>query len=162
MIMKKIALLLFSGLLGHTMLVQTSIYKSSLAPSGGSVSNGTVEMVYTTGETFVSESDVSATHLSEGFIGPDLAAMLGVENYVPIRGVHLYPNPVKDFLNIRFDNAGKYVVRLYDLSGKLLMERHLEGDALRLDLRNLHSGLFLLAITAPDQKAFGSFKVRKL
>ncbi len=160
--MKKYFFASFGLLLSIGLPAQVALYKTSLAPSGGSVSNGSVQMIYTAGENFVREADVSSTHLSEGFIGPDLAAIMGVENYAPLEGVHIYPNPVKDYLHIGFDSQAHYVVRLYDLSGKLIMEHQTDDRNLQLDLRALPAGLYMLGITAPGQKRFTAVKIRKL
>ena len=160
--MKKYLIGLFATMFGIGLSAQVSMYKTSLAPSGGSASNGTVQMVYTAGENFVREADVSTTHLSEGFIGPDLVTFMNVKNYAPLEGVRIYPNPVKDYLHIGFENQTHYVIRLYDMSGKLILERQTDGRDIQLDLRNLHSGLYLLGITAPDQKRFTAVKIRKL
>jgi hypothetical protein len=155
-----LSILLFLSVIG--LQAQTSFYKTSLAPDGGSAQNGNTYIIYTTGETFVQETGTSTIHLSEGFIGPDLAVMLGVEDFIPIEGVEIFPNPVKNVLKIRFQNSGQYEIRLFDLTGKLIFENNFEGSFLEIDMYQLRPSYYLLSITDRKNKRHSSFKIRKI
>ncbi len=60
-------------------------------------------------------------------------------------GIHLSPNPSKGIVNISWKNNSPEIFRLYDLSGKLLIEKR-PNDLLSidLDLSHLPKGLYLL------------------
>jgi len=159
--MKKLwlALIIFTGWYGLS--AQATFYKTSWAPDGGSARTGNTVIQYTMGEVFVREAG-TATHLSEGFIGPDMEAFLRMTEMPPVEGLHIYPNPVKDYLQLRFDRQAYYQVRIYDLSGKKLMETEVNGRRLQLDLRPLQSGYYLLIVTQPDENRFSSIKIQKI
>jgi len=70
--------------------------------------------------------------------------------------VELYPNPVRNQLNIRFmdTNLKNVNLNLYDLSGKLLISKNVNSGNLlnyRLDVQTLNSGFYLLKINSEKQ-----------
>jgi len=68
---------------------------------------------------------------------------LATENFTNANGVSLYPNPVKDILNIDLlDNTSISSVKIYDLQGKLLLEKA-SND---IDVSSLSAGLYLIKI----------------
>ncbi len=141
---------------------QATLYKTSWAPDGGSGRNGTTVIQYSMGEVFVDESNIATKHFSEGFIGPDLQAFLDANNMPPVEGLHIFPNPVKDFLYVRFDRTARYQVKIYDLSGKKILETETGNRELQLDLRQLKAGYYLLIVTQPDENRFSAIKIRKI
>jgi hypothetical protein len=60
--------------------------------------------------------------------------------------LNVYPNPVKEVLNIEVtgNRKGKGTVMLLDLSGKLIDQIELSSDKGQLNLKNVSSGLYLL------------------
>jgi hypothetical protein len=60
--------------------------------------------------------------------------------------LNVYPNPVKEVLNIKVNGMmkGKGTVMLLDLSGKLIERIELSGEKGELNLGNLSSGMYLL------------------
>ena len=159
--MKKLIRISLILLLSTGLHAQVQLYKTSLAPDGGSATQGTKEIVYTTGEIFIAEQSNGTQHLSEGFVGPDLETFLQLDGFDPLVGVVLYPVPVKTFLNVRFEYYGKYEVRLFDLTGKLLYENTFEGNAFRLNMKNYRIGYFLISITDRENKRHSAFKIQK-
>jgi len=57
----------------------------------------------------------------------------------------IYPNPVKDQLIIQ-NNAESAMIKLYDLSGRLIRQHFLTGNATQVDVTNLKNGMYLLKI----------------
>ena len=154
--------LLISIILSLTVSAQTVLYKTSLAPAGGSDETATRKIVYTTGEIFVAEANAPSRHLSEGFINPDLITLLNAENYAPLPGVKIYPNPVKDILHVRMENKGNYEIYIFDLTGKELYRRSIDGDRWDVDMRNYRSGFYLISIVDRENKRMTSIKIQKL
>ncbi|HFB61867.1 MAG TPA: T9SS type A sorting domain-containing protein, partial [Bacteroidetes bacterium] len=63
---------------------------------------------------------------------------------IPVR---LYPNPAKDYLFVRVDEQDrKALLRIYDLTGHLLMTTPLPNRTNRIDLGRLQKGFYLLRI----------------
>jgi len=159
--MKKLITLL-SGFWFMWMPAQTELIKASMAPSGGAAATGTKEMVYTVAEVFTAEAQTDTRHLSEGFINPDLIALMNAENFAPLPGVEIYPNPVKDILHIRLENKGNYEIYIFDLTGKKIYTRTFDGDRWDVDMRNYRSGFYLVSIVDRENKRMTGIKIQKL
>ncbi len=63
-------------------------------------------------------------------------------NKALFRTIKVYPNPVKDVINI-LDFDGEEQIKIYDLSGKLIL---LEEAKSKVDVSNFKSGLYLLKL----------------
>ena len=60
--------------------------------------------------------------------------------------INVYPNPVKDVLNVR-TNCGAVSLKLYDVSGRLVKQQQISGKTLQqVAVGYLKNGLYLLKI----------------
>ena len=142
---------------------QTTLRKSSLSTGGGSASSGNLYMIYAIGEIGVQESTVTNTLLSEGFVGPDLTAILGIEDYGVLQGLKLYPNPVKDQLHIDLPDDMTYEVHIFDLTGKEVFTNRIENNhQAQYNVSNLKTGLYLLVVIDRKNKQSATVKLQKL
>ncbi len=158
--MKKI--LLFTMLLFvYVATAQVSVKKSSISTSGGTMTSGSHEVIFTVGETNIQEMDTSNTHLSEGFIGPDIAGALGITDYGTLSGISVYPNPVKDNFNLSLPQSGTYEVYLYNLQGKQILYRQVHGTQQNFNISRLTSAGYMLIVIDRDNKLKKSFKIIK-
>jgi len=141
---------------------QTAIKKSSLSSGGGIATQGNMSMVYAVGEVAVQENTVGTTHLSEGFIGPDMLANLGVENYEMLSGVSVYPNPTSNFVNIHFENESDYQITLTDVSGKIIYSLNNSNQLQnKISLKNIQRGIYLLVVKDVKLKKYKVIKIIK-
>ena len=63
-----------------------------------------------------------------------------------------YPNPAHAQLTVEAPDSDHYQVTLYDMTGRLMMQRdHLKGKA-ELDIRHLRSGVYLLKLRDREQR----------
>jgi hypothetical protein len=136
-------LILFQAFAGSG---QVALYKSSLAPGGGSAAAGNTGIIFTVGEIFISEADNASVHLSEGFVGPDLEHWLQIENYGDMAGVNVFPNPVRKYLTIRIITDGDYEVYLFDMHGKNYYSGDFTGTEMRLDVSDFSPGTYLVVL----------------
>jgi hypothetical protein len=142
---------------------QTTIKKSSISSGGGIVTQGNTTVLYTIGEVAVQENTVGTVHLSEGFIGPGMAALLDIEDYTQLQGINAYPNPVQTDLNISLPEYNNYELYLYDLNGKQLISTNIEDDNQTiLNLSSQKTGMYLLIIIDRKNKKSTSLKIQKL
>ncbi len=70
--------------------------------------------------------------------------------------IRVYPNPVREFINIEFEehNVGNIHLILYDVSGKVLIEKKIGGGVYsnhQLDMSQIKSGLHLLKVHTDKQ-----------
>lgn len=159
--MKK--LLLFIAISSITLgYSQTELRKSSLSTGGGSASVGTTQVIYTIGEVAVQENTQGTTHLSEGFIGPDVAQLVGIQDYGILQGVQVFPNPVKDKVQINLPENNTYEIRLFDLNGKELWTKQIEDvNQAQYNLSRLQTGMYLLIVIDRQHKLSRIIKLQK-
>ncbi len=141
---------------------QTSFRKSSLSSGGGSTAAGNTVMVYALGELGVQEADQGTTHLSEGFVGPDIAIIMGIEDFATLEGIRLYPNPVKTDLFLHVNDYGSYEVHIFNLTGKEVFSTEWEGTEMQVSMRNFKPAVYLVYIVDREHKRAASFKVEKI
>jgi len=64
----------------------------------------------------------------------------------------LYPNPAQNHVNLRMKESSKYDVKVYDLTGRNVMNDNFEGLEYRMDITELHSGMYMIVISNGDAK----------
>ena len=140
---------------------QTTIKKSSISTSGGTMTSGNREVIFTVGETNVQETDTGNVHLSEGFIGPDIAEALGISDYGILSGVSIYPNPVSEIFSVRLTQRSHYEFYIFDLQGKRILYRQSQDANQTFDIGFLTAGSYLLIVIDRDSKRKKVFKIIK-
>lgn len=149
-------------LIAITGFSQTTIDKSSIDSGGAIATNATVNIIYTIGEVVVQETTIGTTHISEGFIGEYSMISLGIENYAPLLGVSLYPNPATDYVNISFVTAANYEISIYDLQGKNIVTYQVANSlSQRIAVNQLANATYVVLIKNKDTKQFTSYKIIK-
>jgi len=71
---------------------------------------------------------------------------VGVEEQM-IKGFNLYPNPATDRVTIRMEESSQYNVRVFDMTGKSLMNSKFDGQEYLMDISELKSGMYMLQIS---------------
>ncbi len=158
--MKKI-LLLTMLLLMYITNAQVSEKKSGISTSGGIMTSGSQVVIFTVGETNIQEVDAGNTHLSEGFIGPDITESLGITDYNTLSNIAVYPNPVKDSFTLSLPQVGTYEVYLYNLQGKQIFSRQVNDLQNSFDISRLTATGYMLIIIDRKNKLKKSFKIIK-
>jgi len=66
----------------------------------------------------------------------------------------IYPNPSKDFINVRYGAHLKNVsIEIFDISGKKIFHKNLKNPISKIDIQNLKSGSYVYHILN-DNKIF--------
>lgn len=90
---------------------------------------------------------------------------INIRDISNLNRIELYPNPVKDYLNITIENSTYKVVEieLYNIIGNNLSVNVEETgkDEYRLDLKGLNPGYYLIVIKDPLTHKNKSFKFQK-
>lgn len=69
----------------------------------------------------------------------------GVEDLNVLPGIKIYPNPANEFITIQADTHLRLGVSVYDISGRVLIERRLSPNN-RIDISALNGGIYILQI----------------
>jgi len=93
------------------------------------------------GNTFSNNGDVSGNHGDADFWVVKLSGILNAEEFSLEKDVSLFPNPVKNYLNI--ETKGQIEsLRIYSLQGHLIKE----VSTSRVDVSNLNTGLYFVQV----------------
>lgn len=142
---------------------QTALRKSSLSAGGGSATQGSMYMVYALGEIGVQEHTTGTIHLSEGFVGPDITAIVGIEDYGVLQGLKVFPNPVKDNFEINLPDIKTYEVHIFNLTGQEIFNKNIDNnDHASYNISNFNTGVYLLVIVNREDKLSATVKLQKL
>ena len=158
--MKKL-LLITTLLFVFVATAQVALKKSSISTTGGTATAGNKQVVFTVGEVNIQETDVGNTHLSEGFIGPDIAEALGITDYGTLTGIELYPNPVTDRFSVNLPQTSLYDFYLYDLQGKQIFSRQSQNIKESFDIIRLTAAGYMLIVIDRQNQLKKVFKIIK-
>lgn len=78
---------------------------------------------------------------------------LSVEGSI-VETLHLYPNPIQDYLNIKIQNSENYNIKIFDLSGKLL---NTYKDQSRINCQHLEPGIYVLSLESSEKSMIRKF-----
>ena len=159
--MKKLFIIL-TLLLVTQLLSAQSFSPEVLCNASGQLSNGTSNIDWTLGETIILTSQSSSHQLNSGFGQPSYI-ITGLQNNPIDYGIQLFPNPVKETLNILLNvtelpNA-KY--QLFDMVGKEIFNGSVIGDFTTINCSQLAPSMYWLRISDVANQSLQSFKIVK-
>lgn len=146
-------------ILGLAGLAQEAISASggNASGSGGSVSYSVGQLVYT------SNTGTSGS-VAQGVQQPyEISVMTGIEE---TKGITLqcsaYPNPTAGHLKLKVENykTDNLTYRLYDIDGRLLENKKIDGDETSISMETLTSSAYFLKVIS-NNKEIKTFKIIK-
>jgi surface protein len=69
----------------------------------------------------------------------------------------VYPNPVKNWLNINFGSSNQQVITITDVNGKIILNQKNASNLLALDVSTLSNGLYFLNISSEGKNQVKKF-----
>jgi hypothetical protein len=102
---------------------QTRLSPQVIASQGSTFKNGQFEISYTIGE-LAAVSTLTATEqiLTQGFQQPDKYTIAFVEDVNSAWNVDLFPNPVNDIINLKFQTEvyAEFDAKIFDAAGRII------------------------------------------
>ena len=150
-------LLLGLGLTGLQAQEAIPATGGNVSGSGGSVSYSVGQLVYTTN---IGTNGSVAQGVQQPF---EISVVTGIE---VAKGINLrvsaYPNPITDFLTLSVDNfeVSNLSYQVYDINGKLLETKKLEGNKTSIVMSNLVPATYFLKVIQSN-KEVKTFKIVK-
>ena len=84
---------------------------------------------------------------------------LGLDEFLTSE-VKLFPNPVSTNLNIEIaGNSDAIALDLFDVSGKLVLQKNVSNEAITLNVKNLPQGIYFLKVSSSEKT--GTYKIVK-
>ncbi len=125
-------------------LIWQSNYGGSLSEQANSIFQNE-ESIYVTGFSYSNDGD-----LTENAGDADIWFLkfnftdLGL-NQISKNSLQIYPNPVRDILNIQSDENLKQI-EIYDLTGKLIQTYKISEKSIQLNVEQLNKGVYVVKI----------------
>ncbi len=140
---------------------QVTQIKSSIDSGGTITQNSGLQMLFTIGEVVVQENTVGTLQISEGFISPEIVSALGIDDFTSSLKVSVFPNPTSEILNITFDKESNYLIRIYDLNGKLIFDKTLTNVENQINISPFTTGIYNVIIVDSIDKLYSNVKLIK-
>jgi hypothetical protein len=150
-------LLLGLGIIGLRAQEAVTVSGGNASGNGGSASYSIGQVVYQT-HTSTSGSEVQGVQQSY-----ELSVVTAIEE---AKGINLtvstFPNPATDYLQLQVEseNLKKLSYQLYDMQGKLLENKEIEGSQTRISTDNLVPAIYFLKVIQSN-KEVKTFKIIK-
>jgi opacity protein-like surface antigen len=132
--------------------------------AGGNASGAGGTASYSIGQVAYSTYTGATGSVAQGVQQPfEISVVTGIE---PAKGITLectaYPNPATDYLTLQvgsFDLAG-LAYQLFDMNGKLITNKKLEGTETRISMGSLVPATYILKVVQNNQEV-KTFKIIK-
>jgi hypothetical protein len=155
----KLSALLLLGLGLTGLQAQESVNATGGVATGsdGSVNYSVGQVVY---QTYAGTNGSVAEGIQQPY---EISVVTEIEE---AKGINLivsaYPNPTTDYLTLSIAdfNASKLAYQLYDINGKLLENKKLEGNQTSIVMSNLVPATYFLKVTQ-ENKELKTFKIIK-
>jgi hypothetical protein len=144
--MRKPILLMACCLLGWG----THLFAQQDAVSAGGTANGTGGSVtYTIGETNYSNTTGNGGTITQGVQQPFEIYLVSIKEMSLAVDMSLFPNPTNDYviLNIPGGNIEDLMYQLYDMNGKILIEKKLDGTQTNIYMANYAAATYFIKVT---------------
>ena len=144
-----------------------SLYSQNLdhfviGTDGGYAGNNQFSLSYTIGEivTELGNDTVNNIDLTQGFQQAYIS-IVSTENHIADIDISVFPNPAVNYLNVNISDLSKVkTYAMYDMSGKLLLQKEIISNQFEISFSNLSSGNYLL-IFQNEQQKLKTLKVQK-
>jgi hypothetical protein len=75
----------------------------------------------------------------------------------------IYPNPAQDELMIKHNYTNSLVLRIIDTSGRVLIERHVQGESseINLNVSNFNNGVYFLEVISKKDKLIRKITINR-
>ncbi|MGB3465396.1 MAG: T9SS type A sorting domain-containing protein [Cyclobacteriaceae bacterium] len=78
--------------------------------------------------------------------------------------ISLYPNPSRNYFVVKFssDDPETYSMKLYDLNGRLILEKRSITPGKEIDISHLREGIYLVNLTTTGEDSPSTVRQLKL
>jgi hypothetical protein len=143
--------------------------QDAIPASGGNASGGGGTVSYTVGQVVYTTNTGTNGSVAQGVQQPyEISVVTGIENSMKINlSCMAYPNPATTYLTLKTENTDNENLsyQLYDINGKLLENKKVEGNETTIFMEHRPVATYLLKVVQTDQaslpKEIKTFKIIK-
>lgn len=157
------------GQFGNVSFSSSNIFTQPILNNGWSINSNHLQVniysiialnssgqLFGTGQNHVGQLGDSSLIQRTSFVSVNCPFVLENESFDLVNNFILYPNPVKNTLNISLqDNPEIQKLMIYDITGKQV--KYEEGNVNSINVEDLKSGFYLLKITINDKTEVRKF-----
>jgi len=160
--MRKIFIFL-SILITYPTIAQT-LSSEGIFASGDYFSNGFARLSWTLGDAQTSTLKKPELVLTQGFLQPNftVTAINIISDNEEIK-VDVFPNPVKDILNLKFSSKqeSRLYISIYSMDGKKLYDEKFNTSNYSAEIlfTSYQSGYYILKVSSEDQTFLKTYKI---
>lgn len=145
---------------------QQNLSPTVMAAGGGVSKYNDIELEWTLGEFFTGTSSAYKNMYTAGFQQPLLNKQPLQISDVKLGTVSIFPNPVKDFINIHFKLTNEEPINmvLTDVYGKTLLQKSIvtKSNTSKLPVQQLIAGNYYLSLYDAKGNITNMFKIIKI
>ena len=138
--------------------------QNTIPATGGNATGAGGTSSYTVGQVVYNTYNGTNGSAAQGVQQPfEISVVTGIEEALGISlEIMVYPNPTTDFLTLSVDNfeASNLSYYLYDINGRLLETKKLEGKQTSIAMSNLVPATYFLKVSE-GSKELRTFKIIK-
>lgn len=138
--------------------------QEAIPATGGNASGSGASASYSVGQIVYTTNTGTNGSVAQGVQQPfEISLITGLEEAKDINlTVSAYPNPTTDYLTLSaaYFNNSKLSYQLYDMNGKLLETKKLEGNQTSIVMSNLVPTTYVVKV-AESNKVIKTFKIIK-
>ena len=145
--------------------------QTAIPASGGNASGSGGSVSYSVGQVFYNTNKGITGSVTEGVQQPfEISVLTGLDSAKGISlNAEVYPNPATDYLILKVDASTtqsntSMIYQLYDVSGKMLETKKLQGSETKIGMTNRVAGSYFLKIInlqGNDSLEIKTFKIIK-
>ncbi len=135
-----------------TSLVSPLSAQQGVVSTGGDIQAPAGSVAFSIGQTASQIIDGETGSVHQGLQQPYTYQVTSVEDLREDIAIRLYPNPAESFVYVHLTPPAtgfaqdRFTARLYDLSGKLILEQVLDSDVNTISISRLREAIYLLQV----------------
>jgi hypothetical protein len=138
--------------------------QSNIVATGGNASGSGGSVSYSVGQIdYTSQKGITGSNLNEGVQQPYEIYITAVQNETnPAVNAKVFPNPTSDYIELSLNNANNEILYygIYDLNGRLIEKKALNGNSARINMVSQPNGIYYLKVYS-EIRMIKTFQVNK-
>ncbi|WP_375235008.1 T9SS type A sorting domain-containing protein [Winogradskyella sp.] len=141
--------------------------QNAIVIAGGNIEDGNFKLSYSIGQ--VAKKSTSDTNglFNQGIQQPfeiyNLFSLSLDDNDISNFEIKAYPNPTVDLLTLSINNAivNNQIVKVYDLNGKVILQKEIIQNETQIDFSQFNAGVYLFNVFDKNHTLIKAFKIIK-
>jgi len=157
---KQTTIILFMFLVG--LVGAQEAFQQAVSSGGGGFSNEDVSLNWTIGESVIQTFSADGIVLTQGFQQSSYT-ITQIELNTSFNLIfNVYPNPTSQYVNIEvIGDLSDLEGTLYDLSGRIIVQKRFEENRLRFDLVDCSASTYMIIVKNAKGEKVANYKIIK-